>query len=51
MFALAPKLFPWKMGPFLMVKVAGSYDGFVERIEVAGERDVVRGVPSITLAR
>lgn len=48
MFALAPKLFPWKMGPSRIVKVARSYEGFVARREVFGGG--TRGVPLTTVA-
>ena len=47
-FVFAPKLLPWKIGPFLIVKVARSYDGLVERGDVAVGGTL--GVPSKTVA-
>lgn len=41
-FARAPKLLPWKIGPSLIVKVARSNDGLVDRVgRGSGERDVL----------
>lgn len=49
MFALAPKLLPWKIGPSLIVNVALSKAGLVERVLVGGGGE--RGVPLTTVAR
>jgi len=48
MFALAPKLLPWWIGPSLIVNVALSKVGLVERALVGGGAE--RGVPSATVA-
>jgi hypothetical protein len=45
MLVLAPKLFPWKMGPSLMVKVARSNEGAVEREFLSG---AARWLPETT---
>lgn len=44
----APKLFPWKIGPPRIVKVARSKEGFVERVETRGAGTL--GVPGATVA-
>ena len=47
-FVFAPKLLPWKIGPSLIVNVARSYEGLVERVETLGVE--TRGVPFTTVA-
>lgn len=47
----APKDVPWKMGPFRIVKVAGSYEGAVCRYLVCRGRSCCRGVLFDTVAR
>lgn len=48
MFDLAPKLLPVNIGPSRIVKVAGSYEGLVER--VLGRGLAVRTVSPTTVA-
>jgi len=47
-FALAPKLLPWWIGPSRMVNVARSKDGLVARLETDGGGE--RGVLSTSVA-
>ena len=51
MLLRAPKEVPWKMGPFLMVKVARSLAGAAERNCLWRGRVCWRGVVSETVAR
>ena len=49
-FVLAPKLFPWKIGPSLIVKVARSKLGLVLRVDVRpvelrGVGDTISALP------
>ena len=49
--ALAPKLFPWKIGPSRIVKVARSKDGLVIRGEVGGGDACVEPLTAVARPR
>lgn len=49
--ALAPKLFPWKIGPSLIVKVARSKEGLVDRGEVGGGDACVEPLTAVARPR
>ena len=50
-FALAPKLLPWKIGPSLIVKVARSKEGLVDRGEVGGGDACVEPLTAVARPR